>query len=348
MDFSTFFKDKILLITGGSGSIGSEIVNQLLKYDPKTIRIFSNSENELWEIKLRFKKFASKLRFLLGDIRNFKRVIRAAENVDYIFNAAAIKHVPISEYNPMEAVNVNIHGLENVIEAAFKHDVKKLINISTDKAVNPTTVMGATKLLGERLCVSREITKGKHPTIISCVRFGNVLGSRGSIIPLIKEQIKYGDFVTLTDEKMKRFTLSITQAVELVLKSAILARGGEIFVLKMPSILIKDLIEVIIEDYCPKIGKDPNSIKIKTIGTRLGEKINEDLISPIEFSSCYETENMYCIYPLINFGQEIVFNEIKINGAKVVVGENFHYSTKNTTTLTKEKIRSLLKDLNLL
>ncbi|MHA1723522.1 MAG: SDR family NAD(P)-dependent oxidoreductase [Promethearchaeota archaeon] len=343
-----FFEDKIILVTGGTGSIGSELVNQILLYNPKTIRILSNSEHELWRSQINLKDHISKLRFLLGDVRNFERIKRAAQNVDYIFNAAAIKHVPLSEYNPMEAISVNIHGLENIIEAAFINNVKKLIHISTDKAINPTTVMGATKMLGERLCLSRELTKGKYETIISCVRFGNVLGSRGSIIPLIKEQIRNGDEVTLTDERMKRFFMSIHQAVDLVLKSAIIAQGGEIFVLKMPVVWIKDLIEIIIEEYCPQIGKDPKQIKIKTIGPRLGEKLNEELISPVEFSYCYETENSYVIYPLIDFGDDTGPKIHAINGSKVIFNENFHYRTKNTKALKKEEIRNLLRKFDLI
>lgn len=348
MDSSDFFQDKIILICGGTGSIGSEIIQQLLDFKPKTIRILSNSENELWNTKIVFKKDLEKLRFLLGDIRNYERIRRATKNVDYIFNAAAIKHVPISEYNPMEAINVNIHGLENIIESAFNNKVKKLIHISTDKAVSPTTVMGATKMLGERLCLSRELTKGKHSTVISCVRFGNVLGSRGSIVPLIKDQVENDKYVTLTDENMKRFFMSISEAVQLVLKAAMLAQGGEIFVLKMPVLYIKDLIDVLIEEHAEKVGKDPENIKIKTIGARLGEKLDEELISPIEFSSCYETEDMYTIYPLINFGQEIRFKEISPNGSKVVINNDFKYSTEKCEPLSKEEIRNILKNNNLL
>lgn len=348
MNFSKFFENKTVLVCGGTGSIGSEIVSQILKYNPLIIRILSNSENELWETRIRFKESIEKLRFLLGDIRDIERVKRASEDVDYIFNAAAIKHVPFSEYNPMEAVNVNIHGLENIIEAAFVNNVKKIIHISTDKAVIPTTVMGATKMLGERLCLSRHLAKGKHITKISCVRFGNVLGSRGSIIPLIKEQIKKENSVTLTNEKMRRFFLTLSQAVQLVLKAAVFAQGGEISVLKMPTILIKDLINVIIEEYAPKIGKDPKSIKIKEIGSRLGEKINEELISPIEFSSCFETEDIYIIYPLVNFGQYIDFYEKWTNGTKVIVDDSFQYSTKNAIPLSKNEIKRIIKDLNLL
>ncbi|MFX1391972.1 MAG: SDR family NAD(P)-dependent oxidoreductase [Promethearchaeota archaeon] len=348
MDFSSYFKNKIILVTGGTGTIGSEIVSQLLKFNPKTIRIFSNSENELWEAKFKFQDYGDKLRFLLGDLRNFERIRRASQHVDYIFNAAAIKHVPISEYNPMEAINVNIHGLENLIEAAYLNKVKKLIHISTDKAVNPTTVMGATKMLGERLLISREMTKGKHLTIISCVRFGNVLGSRGSIIPLLKEQIKKSNSVTLTDERMKRFFLSITQAVELVIKSTILAKGGEIFVLKMPIIIIKDLIEVVISEYCKKINLDPKSIEIKMIGPRPGEKLDEELISPVEFASCYEIEDMFIIYPITHFGYDLDFEETIISGSKKISKKNFIYNTENSIPLSKDEIKKLLFKYNLI
>lgn len=347
MSFSEYFEDKVILVLGGTGTIGSEIVTQLLNYNPKTIRILSNSENELWEKKLLFNKSEDKLRFLLGDIRDYDRIRRAADNVDIIFNAAAIKHVSISEYNPMEAINVNIHGLSNIIEVAMECNAEKLIHISTDKAVNPSSVMGATKMLGERLCLSRELAKGKHSTIISCVRFGNVIGSRGSIIPLIKKQINKGSYVTLTDERMRRFFMTTSQAVELVLKAAFLAKGGEIFVLKMPVMLIKDLIEVIIEEYAPKVGKKPSSINLEIIGSSPGEKIHEELISPIEFSVCYETEDMYCIYPLIKFDQTTFPPNRNINGAKVIINEKFHYNTEEMAPLKKEMIRKLLNDNNL-
>ncbi|MFX0011954.1 MAG: SDR family NAD(P)-dependent oxidoreductase [Candidatus Hermodarchaeota archaeon] len=348
MNFSNFFKGKVILVTGGTGSIGSEIVSQLLNYDPKAIRILSNSENELWETQLRFKAYTSKLRFLLGDIRDFERIKRAVKDVDIIFNAAAIKHVPISEYNPMEAINVNIHGLENIIEAAIYWNVEKVIHISTDKAINPTTVMGATKMLGERLLISRELAKGTSTTIISCVRFGNVLGSRGSIIPLFKQQIVEDNSITLTDNKMRRFFLSISQAVELVLKSAVLAQGGEIFVLKMPTILIRDLIEVLIEEYCPKIAKDKSSIEIKVIGPRAGEKMDEELISPIEFNRCYERDDMYIIYPLTYFDEELNLNGKKVDGIQIDPGKEFFYSTKNAPLLTKKEIKNILKEYKLL
>ena len=348
MSISSFFKDKIIVVLGGTGSIGSEIVSHLLKYEPKTIRILSNSENELWETRLKLKEHINKLRFLLGDIRNYERVKRAIYGADYVFNAAAVKHVPISEYNPMEAIAVNINGLENIIEASLECNVKKLIHISTDKAVNPTTVMGATKMIGERLCITRGIARGSHTTIISCVRFGNVLGTRGSIIPLIKEQIKNGDVVTLTDENMRRFFLSISEAVNLVLKACLLAQAGEIFVLKMPTIVIKDLFEVIIEELAPKININPSNLKIKVIGPRLHEKLNEELISPIEFSSCYETEDMFIIYPKIGYGYDRIEHNLVDNGKKLIDKKNFSYSTNNATPLNKEELRAFLKNHNLI
>lgn len=348
MDIKNFFENRSILVTGGTGTIGSEIVKQLLKYNPKTIRILSNSENELWETQLRFKQFDNKLRFLLGDIRNRDRVNRAMRDIDYVFNAAAVKHVPISEYNPIEAITVNIEGVNNVIEAAFKNNVKKVVHISTDKAVLPTTVMGATKMLAERVCVSKSRTKGKSGLVISCVRFGNVLGSRGSIIPLIKAQIEKGDNVTLTGREMRRFFMSVDDAVNLVLKSMILARGGEIFVLKMPTVEIKTLIEVIIEEYAPKIGKDPHSIKIIDKGPRIGEKFDEELISPIEYLSCYETDNSYIIYPKTDISNIEIENIDLFDGTLKKLDQNFLYNTKFQKPLEKQEIKKLLHDLELL
>lgn len=344
MSILDFFKNKTILVCGGTGSIGSEIVSQLLKYDPKAIRILSNSENELWETNLRFKEYSEKLRFLLGDIRDLERVKRAVKDVDLVFNAAAIKHVPFSEYNPMEAIYVNINGLANIIEACFLYNVKKLVHISTDKAVSPTSVMGATKMLGERLCAARDAAKGSNVTTISCVRFGNVLGSRGSIIPLIEEQIKTGNKVTLTDEKMERFIMSISDAAALVLKSMILAQGGEIFVLKMPIILIKDLLEVLIKIYAPKCGKDPNSIKIEKIGSRPGEKLFEELISPIELENCYETDDMYIIFPQLFGGVNVLKNKDLSKFNKITATD---VSSIKWDEFSQEDIKEMLDKLNL-
>ncbi len=348
MDFLSFFKEKVILVFGGTGTIGSELVKQLLKWNPKTIRIFSNSENELWESKLNYKDAEKILRFLLGDIRNFERVKRAVEGVDYIFNAAAIKHVSFSEYNPLEAISVNIHGLENIIEAAFEYNVKRVVHISTDKAVSPTSVMGATKMLSERICISRDSAKGKHPTTISCVRFGNVLGSRGSIIPLIKKQIKNGNEITLTDEKMNRFFMSIADAAKLVLKSMVQAKGGEIFVFKMPTIRVKDLLEVLIQEFAPQVEKNPSSIKIKTIGSKNGEKLDEDLISRIECHYCDETDDMFIIHPPKESGDVMLKNEDLEVKKLGILNKNKNYCTNSQNPIDKTEIKDMLKKLNLI
>ncbi|MFX0059058.1 MAG: SDR family NAD(P)-dependent oxidoreductase [Candidatus Hodarchaeota archaeon] len=348
MDLSSFYKDKTILVIGGTGSIGKEAVSQLLKLDPKVVRIFSNSENELWKTRQEFIEYEHKVRFLLGDIRDLERLNRAMKDVDYVFNAAAVKHVPLSEYNPLEAVSVNIIGVDNVIQAAFKNNVKKVIQISTDKAINPTTVMGATKMIGERLAISRQLAKGSQQTIISGVRFGNVLGSRGSIIPLIKGQIKKGNKVTLTHPEMKRFFMTMPQAVGLILKAMVYSHGGEVFVLKMPILLIKDLIEIIIEEYGPKIGKKVNEIQVDVIGPRGYEKLDENLISPTEFATCYETDEMYIVYPIPLFTTDSSYMKIERKGTKIITNNNFFYSTENSSPISKEELRKFLKENKLI
>ena len=304
MNLESFYSNKSILVTGGTGTIGTEIVTQLLKLNPKLIRIFSNSENEIWETKLKFSdsmdktaylKSIDKLEFILGDIRNFESVKKTIRGIDLIFNAAAIKHVAICEFDPLEAVNINIHGLQHLIRAAKEESVSKLVHISTDKAVFPTTVMGATKMLCERICIASSRSSDDSNLTISCVRFGNVLGSRGSIIPLTKNNIENRRIATITDERMRRFFMSVSQAVNLVLRSMIISKGGEIFVLKMSTIRIIDLLEVLVEEYSKKIGISKDSVKIVKIGAGSGEKINEELISSTEYSSCYEMDDMYVI-----------------------------------------------------
>ena len=354
MDPKLSFRNKSILVTGGTGTIGSEIVNQLLKLNPKIIRVFSNSENEIWETKLKFGdsiertiylKSIDKLEFILGDIRNFESVKKVMRGIDLIFNAAAIKHVAISEYDPLEAINVNIHGLENIIRAAKEESASHLVHISTDKAVFPTTVMGATKMLCERICIANSRYSDTSDLIISCVRFGNVLGSRGSVIPMIKSTIKNRKVATITDKRMRRFFMSVSQAVDLVLKSMIISKGGEIFVLKMPTIQIIDLIEVLVEEYSRKIGIDQDSVKIVFIGAGPGEKIDEELISSTEYSTCYERDDMYVIksikwdYPNSNILKQEELNNIK---------DKFYYSTKTQRVLSKTQIKKLLLDLNLI
>lgn len=279
-DFKKIFKDKRILVTGGTGSIGSEIVRQLLKYGPKQIRIYSRDETKQFYLHHELgddKKNKRILRFLIGDIRDKDRLNRAFHDIDIVFHVAALKHVPFCEYNPFEAVKTNINGTQNVLDLAIDHHIEKLIAISTDKAVYPTTVMGITKLMMERLVVSAANYSG-HPEIkFSVVRFGNVINSRGSVVPLWISQIKSGKSITITDKKMERFFMSIEDAVNLVFMAATIIKGSEIFVLKMPKINIHELAKEIIKRH----GNN-NNHKIKIIGAREREKMDEKLFTDEE------------------------------------------------------------------
>jgi len=293
---TNIFQSKNILVTGGTGSIGSEIVRKVLQSEPKVVRVLSNDENGLFNLEQELQKY-SNLRFLAGDVRDKERLQRAMENIDFVFHAAALKHVPLCEYNPFEAVKTNVLGTQNVIDAAMQEEVEKLIMISTDKAVSPANVMGATKLLAERLTISANYYKGFKKTAFSCVRFGNVLDSRGSVVPLFREQIKNGGPVTITDPDMTRFVMSIPRAIDLVLKSAGIAQGGEIFIFKMPAVRIGDLARVMIDELAPKYGYDPKIFQIRITGRRPAEKNHEELMTHDEVSRACETEEMFIVWP---------------------------------------------------
>ncbi|MBO8157763.1 MAG: polysaccharide biosynthesis protein [Bacillaceae bacterium] len=331
-------KGKNILVTGGTGSIGKEIVKELLKQNPNTIRIFSRDESKHFFMQEELKDY-SNVRFLVGDIRDKERLNYAAKDIDIIYHAAALKHVPLCEYNPFEAVKTNVIGVQNVIEVAINNNVEKVVAISTDKVVNPMNTMGATKLLSERLMLSAEHYKGKANTTFSCVRFGNVMGSRGSVIPLFKHQIKSNNNITVTDKQMTRFMMSIPQAAKLVLKASELAKGGEIFVLKMPVLNITDLAVTLIKDFNEK-----NNIQytgqIEEIGKRPGEKLYEELMTKEEAERAYENDEMYMICSHLSNNHSNPKGFVKAN--------NKAYSTKDTEILNQEEIRILLERENLL
>ncbi|MFH1420898.1 MAG: UDP-N-acetylglucosamine 4,6-dehydratase family protein [Candidatus Aenigmatarchaeota archaeon] len=289
------FRNKKILITGGAGSIGSEIAEHLLEYEPAVIRILDNNEYALHKLKQKIS--GSNLRFFLGDIRDKERIERAMEGIDIVFHAAALKHVNFCEENPFEAIKTNVHGTQNVIEAALKQNAEKFITISTDKAANPVSVMGATKLLAEKLTVSANYYKGARRTALSCVRFGNVMESTGSVMPLFRQQIRKGGPITMTNPEMTRFMMSTSQAVDLILSAASRSVGREIFILKMNSVKIGDLAEAMIEEIAPICGYKPEEIKTEVIGTRPGEKMHEDLMTRHEAANAIETEDMFIIYP---------------------------------------------------
>ena len=328
------FKDKRILISGGTGSIGSELVRKLLEYNPKVIRIFSNDENALFDLEQELKEY-SNLRFLVGDVRDKERLRRATEDIEIVFHAAALKHVPSCEYNPFEAIKTNVIGTQNLLEVAIDGNVEKVITISTDKAVSPVNVMGATKLLAERLTIAANYYKGFKRTVFSCVRFGNVLGSRGSVVQLFERQIRDGGPVTLTDPDMVRFVMSMDRAVELVLKAAEMAKGEEIFIFKMPALHIKNLADVMIQKLAPKYGYEPKDIEIKIIGKRKGEKLYEELMTEDEAMNAYETEDMLVVLP------ETPIIPAQREGLKRIGFKT--YTSKDTSELTKKEIEELLE-----
>jgi FlaA1/EpsC-like NDP-sugar epimerase len=291
------FKNKIILVTGGTGSIGSEVVRQLLRKSPKTIRIFSRHEEGHHQLMHELAGEEKKVRFIIGDIRDRERLALAMEGVDIVFHAAALKHVSLCEYNPFEAVKTNIVGTQNVIEVARGAGVAHVIGISTDKVAEPESVLGVSKLMAEKLFLATYFYKGDTGTKFTCVRFGNVLGSRGSILSLIKSHIFKGQPVPVTDPGMTRFFMTIPEAVSLVLDAAVLGKGQEVFVLKMPAARLRDVIKAGIAHFAPKFGKKPSEVAVNIIGKRKGEKMHEKLLADHEVESALETRRMYILTP---------------------------------------------------
>lgn len=322
-----YYKNKIILVTGGSGSIGREIVKKLLNVEPKSVRIFDNNETELFDLE---QELNSKIvRTFIGDVRDKDRLNRAFENVDIVFHAAALKHVPLCEYNPFDAVKTNVLGTQNVLDAALDNNVEKVIMVSTDKAVNPINVMGATKLLSERLTISANFYRGNKITKFSCVRFGNVLNSRGSVVPIFKKQIQSGGPVTITDTNMTRFIMHIPDAADLILKAGQIAQGKEIFILKMQAVNIIDLAEVMIEKLAPNYGHLTEEIEIEIIGRRIGEKMYEELMTDSETYYAVDDGELY----ILNSNNQVNFDN------------DIEYNSNSVETLSKNQINEIISDI---
>ena len=323
------FNKKNILITGGTGSFGNAFVSYLLKnYHCNKVIIFSRDELKQHDMKIKFNGFKN-LRFLIGDIRDLERLKFAFRDVDYVVHAAALKHVPIAEYNPLEFIKTNIMGSSNIVTAALDNQVKKVIALSTDKAVNPINLYGATKLCAEKIFIDANAITGRNSTKFSIVRYGNVLNSRGSVIPLIlkakSENIKE---VPLTDERMTRFFISLTDAVKFVIRSLNLMDKGEIFVPKMPSVYIKDLIKTVYP-----------SCKFKKIGIRPGEKIDELLISENESSDAHEIKGGYVLISKKTYFASKLKKKLKKNK------NLFEYNSRdNNQFLSRKQISELLKN----
>ncbi len=290
-------ENKRIAVTGACGTVGSELVNQLLNnYKIEELIALDNNESELFFLEQRFKDHTN-ARFLLCDVRDVNKLEKSFKNVDIVFHAAAYKHVILCERSPFEAVQTNIIGVQNIINATSKNNVQRVIFTSSDKAVNSTNVMGTSKLMGERLMTAANNNCRGEGTIFSSTRFGNVLGSRGSVIPIFKNQIKQGGPITVTDKEMTRFIMSIKQSVSLVIDSVEQAKGGEIFVTKMPVINIYDLAQVLIKKLAPRYDINPDTIDIEIIGAKPGEKLYEELLSHEETRRTLELDKYFVITP---------------------------------------------------
>ena len=285
---------KSILVTGGTGSIGTSLVKKSILDKAKLIRVFSNDENGLYEMESEYGN--KNIEYVIGDIQNEETVSEIVKGIDIVFHTAALKHVDRCELNPLETINVNITGTKNIAKAAQKENLKKMILISTDKAVNPIGVMGATKLLGEKL-ISAEASR-KSNTIFASVRFGNVFHTRGSILPRIEKQIAQGGPITLTDPRMKRFFMTKDDAINLIISATTLAKGGKTFVLKMPLIRLEDLFESMKDILSSKYGYTSSQIATKVIGIRPGEKLIEYLLTRFEMENVLETKDFFIIPPL--------------------------------------------------
>lgn len=291
------WKGKSVLITGVCGTVGSELLRQISGLGCSRIVGIDNNETELFFLSQAYSD-RDDVRLFLGDLRDREKLMRKMRGIDIVLHAAALKHVILCEEAPRDAVQTNIIGMINVIDAAEANRVERVIFTSSDKAVNPTNVMGTTKLMGERLVTAANAHRfGTDGTIFASTRFGNVLGSRGSVVPLFRRQIASGGPVTLTDEAMTRFIMTVQEAVRLVMSSVFLAKGGEVFVTKMPVVRIVDLAAAMIDELAPRYGYKPADIGIRVIGSKPGEKLYEELMSDEEIRRTVELRQFFTVLP---------------------------------------------------
>ena len=332
---------KVVLVTGCCGTVGSEIINQLLiasEYCPSEIIGVDNSESELFFQEQKYIG-ESKISFVMADMRDSRTVFQLFEGVDVVFHVAALKHVVLCERSPLEAVQTNILGVQNVVSAARSNGVSKVIFTSSDKAVNPTSVMGTSKLMGERLITAANSNMAKGNSVFASTRFGNVLGSNGSVIPIFLNQIKKVVPVTLTDDRMSRFIMTIAEAAKLVINSSFIAKGGEVMITKMPVINISDLAEVMIELLALDFGYDPKDIKIQSIGAKPGEKLYEELMSDEETRRAVELEGYFSVLPAYRG----IYRDIDYKYPEVVSVEVTNpYNSDTEAKMSKSELKEFL------
>ena len=325
------FKNKTLLISGGTGSFGNAVLRRFLDSDLKEIRILSRDEKKQDDMRKRYNN--QKLKFYIGDVRDYQSVLNAVRGVDYIYHAAALKQVPSCEFHPLEAVKTNVMGTENVLEAAISCGVKRVVCLSTDKAVYPINAMGISKAMMEKVIVAK--SRNSESTVICATRYGNVMASRGSVIPLFVDQIRAGNPITITDPNMTRFMMTLDDAVDLVLYAFNNGKPGEIFVQKAPAATIETLAKAL-----TGLMGVPNH-EIRIIGTRHGEKLYEALLSREEMVAAKDLGGYYRVPPDLrdlNYGKFVERGEIKIS-------EAMDYNSHNTTRLDVEGMKALLLKL---
>lgn len=330
------FNNKVILITGGTGSFGRKFTQTILeKYNPRKIIIFSRDELKQFEMQQTFNDNC--MRYFIGDVRDLARLEEAMDGVDYVIHAAAMKQVPASEYNPMECIKTNIYGAENVIKASLKNNVRRIIALSTDKAVNPINLYGATKLASDKLFISANNMVGMRETRFSVVRYGNVVGSRGSVVPFFQKLIKNGEAsLPITHKDMTRFMISLHSGVEFVLKNFERMQGGEIFVPKIPSMYITELAKAMAPDIPQKI-----------IGIRPGEKLHEVMCPQDESHLTLEFDDHYVIRPSIQFNFVDDFTKNRLGEIGVPVGQNYEYNSGgNTEWLSSDKFLNMVTNVD--
>lgn len=325
------FDNKSILVTGGTGSFGKQFIKTLLsRYKPRRVAVFSRDELKQFEMQQQFN--APVMRYFIGDVRDAERLTQAMRNVDYVVHAAALKQVPAAEYNPMECIKTNIHGAQNVITAAIANGVEKVIALSTDKAAAPVNLYGATKLASDKLFVAANNITGGHVTKFSVVRYGNVVGSRGSVVPFFKQLVAEGaQELPVTHPEMTRFWITLEQGIGFVLKNFARMQGGEIFMPKIPSMRIMDLVESIAP-----------GISVKIIGIRPGEKLHEIMVPADDSHLTLEFNDHYVIKPTISFVHQVNYKINALGEKGVPVKQGFEYNSgTNPVFLTVEQLREM-------
>ncbi|MFH0969679.1 MAG: SDR family NAD(P)-dependent oxidoreductase [Patescibacteria group bacterium] len=338
-NIAKFLKGKTILITGGTGYLGQTLIEEILRYNPQSIRVFSRDEVKHHNLQEKF-GHNKKIRNFIGDVRDYERLLKAMRQVDIVIHAAALKRLDILEYNVEESIKTNIMGTLNVVNACLYNNVEKAIFVSTDKACSPVNTYGACKFVSERIFSESNYSKGDTRTIFTTVRYGNVLESTGSVIPFFSEKIVNGEKIPLTDSRMTRFIISPKQAVELIFDAIKYGVGGEIFVPKLPSFKIIDMIEILKEKYNKKND-------IKNIGLRPGEKIHELMINESEVPRTYEFKNLYVIGSCIEKYVGKIKTAYIIQRKLLNESTMKEYSSKNEV-VSKEETRKIFKKLSLL